>query len=303
MNATEQVLTFTCGPDRLLGILSTPAQKSASVGVVIVVGGPQYRAGSHRLFTLLARELAAAGYPVLRFDYRGMGDSEGEARSFEHVGDDIASAIQALQAHAAAVRRVVLWGLCDGASAALLYAQATGDARLAGLCLANPWVRSTQSLAKAHVKHYYVQRLRQKDFWLKLLSGKVALRASLDLARDIGQAARLAQPAPADAQTFQQRMLAGWLAFKGHTLVVLSGDDITAREFIQLTRDDAAWARAMASSPVSRHEIALADHTFSSANAHRQLVDCTLTWLRGLDVLAAPVTPDASRASKSEAYP
>lgn len=303
MNTTEQVLTWPCGADRLLGILSTPADEPASVGVVIVVGGPQYRAGSHRQFTLLARELAGAGYPVLRFDYRGMGDSEGEARDFEHVNDDIASAIQALQTHAPAVRRVVLWGLCDGASAALLYAQATGDPPLAGLCLVNPWVRSAQSLAKAHVKHYYVQRLRQKDFWLKLLSGKVALRATLDLARDIGQAARPAPQAQATAQTFQQRMLSGWVAFNGAKLVVLSGVDITAQEFVQLTRDDPAWARAMASSPVSRHEIAQADHTFSTTTAHRQMTDCTLTWLAELKVPAAPEMAGASHPDRSETYP
>ena len=48
-----------------------------------MVGGPQYRVGSHRQFTLMARAFAAAGYPVLRFDYRGIGDSEGESRGFE----------------------------------------------------------------------------------------------------------------------------------------------------------------------------------------------------------------------------
>ena len=50
--------------------------------MVIVVGGPQYRAGSHRQFTLLARHIAAAGYPVLRFDARGCPELElGGARS------------------------------------------------------------------------------------------------------------------------------------------------------------------------------------------------------------------------------
>ncbi|HBZ05431.1 MAG TPA: hydrolase 1, exosortase A system-associated, partial [Massilia sp.] len=44
----------------LYGIVSLPAAPHPR-GVLIVVGGPQYRAGSHRQFTLLARDLAAAG--------------------------------------------------------------------------------------------------------------------------------------------------------------------------------------------------------------------------------------------------
>jgi alpha/beta superfamily hydrolase len=48
--------------------------------VLVIVGGPQYRAGSHRQFTLLARSLAEQGFAVLRFDYRGMGDSTGAMR-------------------------------------------------------------------------------------------------------------------------------------------------------------------------------------------------------------------------------
>jgi hypothetical protein len=46
--------------------------------VVIIVVGPQYRAGLHRQFVSLARTLSTAGFLVLRYDYRGMGDSDGE---------------------------------------------------------------------------------------------------------------------------------------------------------------------------------------------------------------------------------
>src|SRR5688500_5345431 len=84
---TERVLAFECDGERLLGILSA-SQQPAKRGVLIVVGGPQYRAGSHRQFTLLARHLAEHGVPTLRFDYRGMGDSGGDVRGFEHVGAD-----------------------------------------------------------------------------------------------------------------------------------------------------------------------------------------------------------------------
>jgi len=73
----------------LLFVLAAPfAQASdddrrAACGVLIVVGGPQYRVGSHRQFLLLSRRLAAEGHPVMRFDYRGMGDASGAMRGFE----------------------------------------------------------------------------------------------------------------------------------------------------------------------------------------------------------------------------
>ena len=114
MTWTEQALVFRCGADELVGVLASP-ERAAARGVLIVVGGPQYRAGSHRQFTLLARELAAGQIASFRFDYRGMGDSSGAARSFERAGEDIACAIDRFLERAPQVKEVVIWGLCDAA--------------------------------------------------------------------------------------------------------------------------------------------------------------------------------------------
>src|SRR5450830_826016 len=131
----ERSLSFTCDGAQLFGIASIPAVPAAR-GVLIVVGGPQYRAGSHRQFTLLARSLAEQGIAAMRFDYRGMGDSAGAVRSFEDVDEDLRCAIDAFQQAVPAVRELVIWGLCDAASAALFYAHT--DPRVCGLVLLNP---------------------------------------------------------------------------------------------------------------------------------------------------------------------
>src|SRR5262249_52771049 len=115
MSGRETAFAFTCRGDSLVAIYHQ-ATGAPRRGVVIVVGGPQYRVGSHRQFVLLARALAESGIPVLRFDYRGMGDSEGEFTGFEAIDLDIAAAIDAFVARCPSLREIVLWGLCDAAS-------------------------------------------------------------------------------------------------------------------------------------------------------------------------------------------
>jgi exosortase A-associated hydrolase 1 len=236
--------------------------------VLIVVGGPQVRAGSHRQFVELARALAAAGHPVLRFDVRGMGDAEGEPRSFEALDDDLAAAIDALVLACPKAPGVLLWGLCDGASASLLYLRRRPDPRVKGLALANPWVRSAQSQARTHVKHYYLQRLGQRAFWAKLLRGGVGLQALSGLARSL-KAARgrpasgtAGGPAPAD-EPYPHGMARAWAAFPGPVLLLLSGQDYTAREFLEFAAASPAWAGLLQRPQVQRVDLPEADHTFS----------------------------------------
>jgi exosortase A-associated hydrolase 1 len=275
MSFVEEPVRFACENETLIGILARPEQP-ADLGIVVVVGGPQTRVGSHRQFVLLARALAAAGYPALRFDVRGMGDSTGAQRSFEHIAPDIAAAIDTLQASCPEVRRVVLWGLCDAASAALLYCDATRDARIAGLCLLNPWVRSAASLAKTQVKHYYGQRLLQREFWAKLLSGRLNVFASVgELLRKLAQASS----APAPALGFQERMARGWKSFSGPILLILSGNDYTAKEFREYAAGAPSWRGLLEQAGITRCDVPDADHTFSSAQWRAIVAATCLKWL------------------------
>ena len=98
MSYVELPILFSCGSESLMGILSK-SESAGHVGVLIVVGGPQYRVGSHRQFVLLARSLAAAGLSVFRFDYRGMGASKaaGQAGASmrDWVREDLSGALAA----------------------------------------------------------------------------------------------------------------------------------------------------------------------------------------------------------------
>ena len=280
MNFTEAALVFPVAGERLLGIVARP-DGPRDCAVLLVVGGPQYRVGSHRQFLLLSRRLAAEGYPVMRFDYRGMGDSGGAVRSFDAVGEDIGAAIDAFLEACPGVRRIVLWGLCDAASAALLHVQASRDPRIAGLVLLNPWVRSEASLAQTHIKHYYGQRLLQRAFWVKLLSGKMQIVRSLRGLLDNAMLAR-GTGSPRQSRSFQDLMAEGWRQFDGEVLLILSGQDYTAKEFLEYVASDPAWSGVLDSRKLSRVDVADADHTFSSEELRSRVENETLKWLATL---------------------
>ena len=275
---TEVAVAMGAAGSFQLGILAKP-DIPAQTGVVIVVGGPQYRAGSHRQFVLLSRALAQAGFAVLRIDYQGMGDSDGTPYVFTNVSPDIACAIDAFEAQVPTLRNLVLWGLCDGASAALLYLHDTRDARVTGLCLLNPWVRSEASLARTQVKHYYTQRLKQRAFWVKLASGKVAASALKGLINSLRSMRASRKPPAVSNLPFQDKMRLAWRDFGGSLLLILSGDDYTAKEFLEYAQVDPEWLSALQQPNVCRHQVNDADHTFSDPKHSREVEMATIRWL------------------------
>jgi exosortase A-associated hydrolase 1 len=276
----ERFALLDCDGDACIGVVAAPASPAtaARTGVVIVVGGPQYRVGSHRQFVLLARSLAAAGFPALRFDYRGMGDSDGERRDFEDVGIDIGCAVAAL-VRDAGVTDVVLWGLCDGASAALMYAAA--DPRIAGVVALNPWARSAQIAAVTRVRHYYVRRIVSGAFWRKMLTGGVGLlRGARELAGSLRGS--ISGRSTSGGDGYLQRMHDGWTSLRRPLLLVLSGHDFTAREFEQWVAQDERRKALIRGPGVEIYRSDVADHTFSDARSRDAVTTRTIEWIRRL---------------------
>ena len=280
MQPDPRALTFACEGDWLHGVLDLPAPSDPAParGVLIVVGGPQDRAGSHRQFTLLARALAAGGVPAMRFDYRGMGDSEGAPRSFDSIDADVRAAVDAFFAAAPGLQEVVLWGLCDGASAAMLYA--ASDARVSGLVLLNPWARSEQGLAKATLKHYYAARLFDPGLWKKIVSGRFDVRGALaSLAKLLGSArAKPGTNAGPRSKSLPDQLHDGVTRFNGRVLLVTSGADLTAQEFLTVTAAP-QWQAWLQRSTLTHQRLAGADHTCSRHAWREQVTQWTAAWL------------------------
>jgi exosortase A-associated hydrolase 1 len=287
---TERPLVWGRPGERSVGILAEPAPGvvASGVAVLVVVGGPQTRVGAHRQFVQLARRLAGSGHAVLRFDLPGRGDSEGRFAGFEAVTPSVLAARAELLRALPTIQATVLWGLCDGASAALLAAEAcqrNGQAHaFAGLVLSNPWVRSPQTEAAAQVKHHYTTRLRDPMFWRRVARGEVGFGAVRDAVRALWRMAGgrgRGSAAPANP-SFQERMARGWLGHPGELLLIQSGEDTTAREFDEALAGQRAWRGASTHPRLTRIDIAGADHTFSHAGHRLQAEQAMLDWLGAL---------------------
>jgi exosortase A-associated hydrolase 1 len=280
----EIAFRFNCESASLLGVVHLPPEP-AELGVLMFVGGgPQYRAGGHRQLVLWARALAAQGIPVMRFDYRGVGDSGAAFEGFDAMEADTAAGIREFFERVPGVSKLVLWGECDASSAILMHAHK--DPRVVGISLQNPWARTTAGQARAYIKHYYLHRLTERSFWKKVLQVKFnPFSAGLSLLQNAYRgwrqpvAASGSSPA-AQSGSYIERMKKGCKAYQGKVLLYMSGRDLIAREFDELITADAEWRSLMSRDSVRRIDLPLADHTFSSAAMRNTVLDSASEWLR-----------------------
>ena len=284
--AKEAPVVFECGGDELFGV-HHEGDPAATTGVLVIVGGPQYRAGSHRQFVYLARTLAASGVPVFRFDYRGMGDSAGAFSGYPGIEQDIRVAIDRFTKLNPSVTRVVLWGLCDAATAAAFYARS--DQRVSGLVLANPWVWSERGEAKAYLRHYYARRLLTGDFWKKVFRGRFDAvdslrglvgnaRKGLGGARSGGLGAECKE-GPGESGELAERMYLSLERTSIPVLFILSGHDLTAAQFRDATKEHPGWRKLLGEQRVTVRELREADHTFSTRAWRNQVSAWTGEWI------------------------
>lgn len=286
---TERAITFDCKGSELLGIVHAP-ENGGTTGMLILTGGDQYRIGAHRQYVLLARHLAAAGYPVMRFDDRANGDAEGERYTielhhFEDTNDDLHSAVEAFRYECPQLEKIVLWGMCGAVSSFFLSPNLSES--VAGLILVNPWVRTEEGAARTYLKHYYVKRLLEGEFWHKIFSGKFSIGQSVKSFLSLLGQSRASKPEKTDApvvgsdsdQPLPDRMANGFERFTGPSLFILSGRDYTAQEFKDLIAGSKRWRKLMARRGVERHDHKQADHTFSTRDWHRQLEVWTLDFV------------------------
>lgn len=131
MTLDEVPFFFPSGERRLFGLLHKPtAATEGRPAFVFCHPLAEEKLWTHRVFVAYARQLAAAGYPVLRFDATGNGDSGGSFSdlSFEILCADLHSAIREVRERSDATA-VSLLGLRLGANVAMTVAESAADVR------------------------------------------------------------------------------------------------------------------------------------------------------------------------------
>ncbi|MCB2072602.1 MAG: hydrolase 1, exosortase A system-associated [Novosphingobium sp.] len=251
-------LTFTCEGSQLFGTLD---EGEAGTGLLLVTGGNEIRSGAWAGQAQLAARLAGEGYPVFRFDRRGVGDSEGPNGGFRSSGPDIAAALTAFRNACPNLTRVVGFGNCDAASA-LMLAKAEG---LDALVLSNPWTIETEDAAAPPeaVRDHYKRRLSDPAAIKRLLTGKVSLKKLVGGLRDA------MRPAP-EPTTLTTDMAAEIEGFSGPIVFLVAERDRTGQVFLSAWPKDDPRIRRCAD----------ATHSYVEAGARDWLAGQVLEMLR-----------------------
>lgn len=257
------IVNFPCGTDNLVGSFNAA---DGTTGLLIISGGNEIRSGAYAGQAAMAQYFQALGYPVFRFDRRGVGDSEGENRGFEHSVDDIAAALETLRSLAPQLRHIVGFGNCDAATALVLYPNR--DA-FSTLILANPWTidalpETTEPPAPsaAAIRARYWARLKNPRSIIDLLTGKVDVKK---LASGLAKAT-VREPV-SDLAT---RIAGNFLERDKPVEILVAERDTTALAFLASWRS-ATFQAARAKANISLSTYDTASHSFADPAARNWL--------------------------------
>ena len=171
----------------LVGILTDPlgAERGNNLPAIILLNaGIIHRVGPNRLYVKMARNLAALGFVVLRFDFSGIGDSPVRDDHLPFEKSAISETQEAMNClHAArGIERFVLIGICSGAM--ISFKTACCDPRVVGAVLINArghlhdgtdhelnsYIRN-RTLARHYWRIALFSSFSAKN-WLKAIKGK-----------------------------------------------------------------------------------------------------------------------------------
>ncbi|MCU7801822.1 MAG: hypothetical protein KZQ96_01390 [Candidatus Thiodiazotropha sp. (ex Lucinoma borealis)] len=175
---------------KLFGILEEPIKDRKDIAILLLSPGIKMRVGPHRLYNKLSRVLVECGFTVLRYDFYGLGDSEGvipenvlvnvynSIQNGRYVNDTI-DAMDWME-NEYDFSKFILGGLCGGAITGML--TGSNDNRVHGLIalgLINVFEGGESNFAKFvtegqldELKDGYLKKLTDIDSWIRILSFK-----------------------------------------------------------------------------------------------------------------------------------
>jgi pimeloyl-ACP methyl ester carboxylesterase len=280
---TEQIVTFG-SHRRLVGILHQPpglVQAEQKPAILLLNAGILHRVGPNRLYVTIARELAAQGHIVLRFDLFGIGDSldrDGSGGSATFF-DDTLEAMQLLDERLGATS-FMLMGICMGARIALDVA--SRDPRVTGLVLMEGiYVKSLR---------YHLSRLLEPAKWARVLTGRnhkmMVLRRKLSKRlgslrkgeKDTGGQRRDGPRLLDDREGNRRETLQALLKRNVRILLIFRDGNETAHNYRLVRRGDEIIATETQAGLTVRF-IPFADHTFTPLLSQQLLLDAIDEWM------------------------
>lgn len=275
----ERALCFGEGR-RLLGILTTPVTASPDAPAILIPNtGVDHRVGPNRLHVLIARALAEIGFPTLRMDLSGMGDSlpPPAGRSNSSV-DDQRAALDELARLDIATRFLVI-GLCSGGHDA--HQLTVADPRVVGGAFMDHYAYPTSGFKQ----RYWMERLfdlRRIGNFLRRKFGGIGLRDKREMlgAPDVEFfTSPSREQFEADVTAFVARGVALFFLYTGEYQ-----NEYNYRE--QLT-DGFAVLRDYAG--LSLNFLPQSDHTFTRGAMREDLIELLRNWA----ILQASKSPAA----------
>jgi uncharacterized protein len=299
----------------LFGTLHRPsrtenAHPDASRPVIVLLSpGVKMRVGPGRLYVPLTDMLCDEGFSVLRFDFYGLGDSEGELAEkllpdvYNHIEvgryvDDTLAAMHWLRT-AHGVKRFVLGGLCGGAITALLAAER--DPSVEGLLslgmtvtlasnAATPGKYMTSVQLEGRRKQY-IRKLLSPTAWFRLLTFRsdysVIWHSTFQkfLRKPPAKVAVTAAAEPPAEQRGNANPMFPPAYFKflergGKAFMLFSGKDRLQSEYEEKFAQPFAARLAPFESQIDKHIVAEANHVLALHEWQREMVDASRAWTR-----------------------
>ncbi len=173
----ESAVRFGPPEEQCVGNLLLPAQ-AREPGLIFIHGWSGVRSGPHGLLTTAARRLAAEGFPSLRFDLSGRGESHGNGTTADlpRMAENVRAAAAFFRKQTG-VRRLVLFGLCSGGNVAIGVLPSIPD--VAGLVLLSVYPfsdgdRFSRDVHRTwHFLRVYWHKMRQPETWRRLTRGEI----------------------------------------------------------------------------------------------------------------------------------
>ena len=289
----------------LIGVVSEPepGAPAGRAAVVLSNAGLIHRIGPNRVYVKLARQLAAQGHRVLRFDLSGVGDSQPRPDHLpveEFTIDDVKQAMDYLAA-AYGDEQFLLMGHCAGAYHS--FRTAAVDGRVQGVVMMNPdggeteWIEydRKRKLARYYSNYYSQKSLFSKETWQRITGGQISYRNVIKnvaqnmiwnrltglffkLKQQIKQ--RLAPPPPAatDEKLFtMEAILRRCQAMDGIRVLLIYSEGATSLERIQISMKS-ALKQLSAAGKLQVQVIRGADHIFSPLESQTDLIAVIKNW-------------------------